>query len=684
MDIHEAQERIVRLRKLIDYHRTLYHTFDSPEISDEAFDSIKNELEELEHRFPDLVAPDSPTQKVGGKPLDAFKKVPHRAPMLSLTDAFSEDEMHEWIDRVENFLGVEIHATKKNSHAFYCELKIDGLAIELTYEHGVLVQGATRGDGMIGEDITQNIMTIPAIPHTLTQLGEIPIPAYLVVRGEVFITKDELARINKEQERHGLKLFANTRNLAAGSIRQLDPTVAASRKLQSFQYDIVEGATTKTHEERHKLLASWGFSINNHNRAVAAISDVFAFRHYWDTHREKLPYEIDGIVVFINDVAFFDRAGVIGKAPRAAIAYKFSPRQATTIVEAVTMQVGRTGVITPVAILKPIAVSGVTITHATLHNFDEIKRLGLKIGDTVVVTRSGDVIPKITGVISDLRSGKEKNISIPRTCPVDDAPLVREGVFVRCSNPRCGAKNRNLIVHFASRGAFDIRGLGDKIVDRFLDEGLIAGPADIFMLKEGDIAVLERFGEKSARNLIEHIKKAKTISVERFLYALGILHVGEETARTLARHIPHRGVTATVAHVVSSIASMSIDRLRELSDVGDVVARSIYEWFSDAHNKHLCERLHQAGLTLTFSAIRATGLFAGERVCLTGTLVALSRQEAKEIIEREGGHAHSDVGSSTTLVIAGMHPGSKLTRAKQKGIPVWDEKQFLKKIGRGI
>lgn len=678
----QAEQRIISLRKLIDYHRALYHTFDSPEISDEAFDSLKNELQDLEYRFPDLVTVHSPTHTIGGKPLDAFVKVRHSMPMLSLTDAFSEDEVFQWLDRVENFLGNSFSNSnnKKTQKLFYCELKIDGLAIELIYEKGKLVQGSTRGDGIVGEDITQNIMTISGIPHAITQLGNVPVPEHLVVRGEIFITKDELVRINKEQEKAGLKLFANTRNLAAGTVRQLDPRVAAGRNLSSFQYDIVVGATTKTHEERHKLLASWGFSVNDHNRSAQSLRDVFAFRNYWDSHRDSLSYEIDGIVIFVNDVSLFDRAGVVGKAPRAAIAYKFSPRQATTIVEGVRMQVGRTGVITPVAVLRPVTVSGVTITNATLHNFDEIKRLGLKIGDTVVVTRSGDVIPKITSVITQLRTGKEKIISVPRVCPVDGAPITRDGVFIRCSHPRCGAKNRNLILHFASRGAFDIRGLGDKVVDRLLDEGLISGPADIFSLHEGDIAALDRFGEKSAHNLISNIRKAKTISVERFIYALGILHVGEETARTISRYIRHHKPTLSICDLCRIISSFDSGRLQELRDVGDVVARSIVKWFSDSYNKRLLQSLDRAGVCLTFSPVRSDGLFSGVFVCLTGTLSTFSRQEVKEFIEQQGGHIHSDIGNSTTLVIAGEHPGSKLARAKEKGIPIWDEKRFLEKI----
>ena len=390
--------------------------------------------------------------------------------MLSFDDAFSEKEMEEWLERLNNYLGydaIERNKNKKESF-FYCELKLDGLAIELVYDKGELVLGATRGDGTTGEDVTQNVKTISTIPHELTQMGEWKIPKHLIVRGEILVSKKELERINKEQEKKGLKPFANVRNLAAGSIRQLDPKIAASRKLESFQYDVVTDCGQKNHQEEHKMLASWGFSINPYNRPAKTLKEVYEIREHWQKNGKSLDYDIDGIVVIVNDNTIFDAAGTIGKAPRAAIAYKFSPHEASAVVKDVIVQVGRTGILTPVAVLKPVEVGGVTITHSTLHNFDEIKRLGLKIGDTVIVTRSGDVIPKITHVYKELRTGKEKEIKIPSKCPVDGSPVKRDGVFVKCSNPRCGAMNRNLIIHFATRDAFNIRGLGDKIVDRFL------------------------------------------------------------------------------------------------------------------------------------------------------------------------------------------------------------------------
>lgn len=705
MTKEEIKNRIKKLRKLIDYHGKLYYTFDEPVLSDSAYDALRKELEKLEKKHPELTLSNSPTQKIGGKPLDKFVKVLHKFPMFSFNDAFSEKEVDEWLKRLENYLGeTQINADKpridtdvkkinvclsqnqnKSIPLFYCELKIDGLAIELIYENGKLIQGATRGDGKIGEDITQNIMNIELIPKELVQLDKWEVPKKLVIRGEIFISLKEFEKINKEQEKNGQKLYANTRNLAAGSVRQLDPVISASRKLQSFQYDVVEGLDVKTHDEKHKILASWGFNINKHNKTAKNLKEVFEFRDYWDKHRQNLDYEIDGVVVILNNNDLFDKAGVVGKAPRGAIAYKFSPRQATTIVEDIKIQVGRTGVLTPVANLKPVEVCGVIISHATLHNFDEIERLDVKIGDTVVVERSGDVIPKIIQVIKELRPQNAKKIFLPKKCPVDGASLIREGVLLKCSNPRCGAKNRNLIIHFVSRLAFNIRGLGDKIVDRFLDEGLIAGPADIFSLKKGDISSLERFGEKSADNLIKEVEKAKEITLEKFIYAIGILHVGEETAKSLAMLLQKRNKEKNQIYIVPKqilniFSEISVEELRDVNDIGEVVAKSVCGWFLDQHNIKMMEDLDDLGVVTKVAKDKKGGIFKGFYVCLTGSLNSMSRQRAKEIIEKNGGHSQSDVTQKTNILIAGEDPGSKLKKAQEFGIEIWDEKRFLNKI----
>ena len=697
-DKQRARERMEKLRKFINYHRTLYHTFDTPLVSDEAFDTLKNELEELEYKYPEFVTKTSPTQIVGGRPLDKFVKVKHETPMLSFDDAFSQTEMEEWMERLENYLGKSLTDTdgtqvnterglhksvpsrQKSASLFYCELKLDGLAIELVYDNGELVLGATRGDGATGEDVTQNVKTIPTIPQKLSQMGEWKIPKHLVVRGEILVSKKELFRINEEQGKKGLKPFANVRNLAAGSIRQLDPKIAASRKLESFQYDVVTDCGQVTHEEEHKMLASWGFTINSYNRPAKNFKEVFDFREYWEKHRESLDYDIDGIVAIINDNSIFDAAGVIGKAPRAAIAYKFSPRQASTVVEDVIVQVGRTGILTPVAVLRPVEVGGTTITHSTLHNFDEIKRLGLKIGDTVIVTRAGDVIPKIIHVYKELRTGKEKEVKIPKICPVDGAPVKRDGVFVKCSNPKCGAVNRNLIIHFATRDAFDIRGLGEGIVDRFLDEGLISGPADIFTLQKGDISALERFGEKSAQNLIDQIQKSKKISLDRFIYALGVPNIGQETAKALAKKFMSSGKKISINEFENYFKKISAEDLEEIEDIGPKVALSIKEWFADRYDDALLKKLDKGGVEIIGYHEKTRGVFAGLNICLTGSLESMSRPRAKEIIQNSGGHFDSDVTHKTNILVAGADPGSKLEKAKKLGIEIWDEKVFLEKM----
>ncbi|MEW6616864.1 MAG: NAD-dependent DNA ligase LigA [Patescibacteria group bacterium] len=673
----EIRERIIKLQKLIEYHRMLYYTFDTPEISDAAFDALNNELKTFEKTHPELIKDNLVTQRVGGSILEKFEKVSHETPMLSFNDAFSEEEMYEWQERVKNYLASR--GEKEGDKGFYCELKIDGLAIELQYQGGILIQGSTRGDGYIGEDITENIKTIPTIPKTLTQLGKWPIPQNLTVRGEIFITKKELLRINKEQEKKGLKPFVNTRNLAAGSVRQLDSSITALRKLNSFQYDIATKTDFPivTHEEKHKILASWGFVINPHDKKVKSLEEVFRFRNMWEKKRDGLEYEIDGIVVIENNNIVFERGGVVGKAPRAAIAYKFSPREATTIVEEIKIQVGRTGVLTPVAELRPVFVGGVTITHATLHNYDEIRRLGVKIGDTVIVNRAGDVIPKIVRVLPELRTGREKIFKMPTRCPADGGKIIEEGALYRCANTTCGARHKEQLYHFVSRGAFDIRGLGQKVVDRFLDEGLISDASDIFVLKKGDIAVLERFGEKSADNIIREIETKKHITIPRFLYSLGILHVGEETARLLAeKTCEGRGVQSP-KDIFSVISKLSKDSLQQIPDIGPKVAESIFSWFSQEKNKKLIEKFDTIGIRFIKEKKNKEKKLFGKTFVFTGTLSSLEREEAKERVRSLGGEASETVSSKTSFVVAGEHPGSKIEKAKKLGVKILNEKEFL-------
>ncbi len=674
----EAKARIEQLKKLINKYRYSRLVLNKELVSPSVEDSLKKELFDLEQKFPEFITPDSPSQRVGGQPLKQFKKVRHEVPMLSFNDAFSEEDMMAWLERLENYLG------RKVKLDFYCELKIDGLAIELVYENGILVQGSTRGDGVIGEDVTQNLKTIEAIPLKL-QPPSYKFPPRLVVRGEVFLTKKEFERINREQKKKGEKVYANPRNVAAGSVRQLDPKITASRRLDSFEYAIVTDVGQKTHEEEHEILHKLGFRTNSNNKRLTSLQEVFQFRNYWEKHRDKLPYEIDGIVVILNDNKLFEAAGVIGKAPRAAIAYKFSPREATTRIKNIKVQVGRTGALTPVAELEPVEVGGVTISHASLHNYDEVQRLGVKVGDTVIISRAGDVIPQVTKVLKDLRTGREKEFKMPIHCPVDGSPIVKEGAIHRCSNSRCGARHRESLYHFVSRSAFDIRGLGPKIIDRFMDEGLISDAADIFTLKEGDIAVLERFGEKSAKNIVAEVKEKSRLTLPRFLYSLGILHVGEETAQLLSQQITNSKLQITKpTDVLKVFQKLSLENLQAIRDIGPVVAKSIYEWFREPQNIKLLEKLDKVGIRITSYQLPVTkAKLSGLNFVLTGSLASMTRDEAKEKIRSLGGNVSENVSKKTDYVVVGSEPGSKYEKAKKLGVKIIDEKEFLILLKRG-
>ena len=696
MNKEEAKKRIEKLRKEIDHYRYLYHVLDKEEISAEALDSLKKELFDLEQQYPDLITPDSPTQRVGGKPLKEFKKVKHPTPMLSFNDCFSREDMIAWEKRFMDFLGGKVHQSEK---FYYCELKFDGLAMEFHYEDGIFVCGATRGDGYVGEDVTQNIKTIEAIPLRLFDKEEVienlkkegldhivkkiekNFPKKIVARGEVIMHKKELERLNQEQIKKGLKPFANPRNAAAGSVRQLDPKITASRKLDSYAYSLVTDFGQKTHEEEHIILKALGFKINPYSKPAKNLEEVFEFHDYWAKHRDKLPYEIDGVVVILNNEEDFNRAGYVGKAPRAAIAYKFALKQATTIVEDIIVQVGRTGVLTPVAILKPVNVGGVTISRSTLHNFEEIKRLGLKIGDTVIVGRAGDVIPQILQVLPDLRTGKEKEFQIPKRCPMCNSPIIKEegGIIYRCSNKKCFAITRRSLYHFVSKGAFDMVGVGPKIIDRLLEENLIRDAADLFELEEGDLMVLERFGEKSAKNIIEAIQSHKKINLARFIYALGILHVGEETADVLATYLLKIKNIKRPKDLLEAMKKVSQKDLESIEDIGPKVAESIKSWFEEKNNQKLLEKLDKVGIEIEKPETVSLKL-KGKTFVLTGTLSTMTREEAKERIKRLGGKVSSSVSAQTDFVVAGAEPGSKYDKAKELGVKIIDEKEFLEMI----
>ncbi len=684
MNKKEAEKRAQKLRKAIKKHRYNYHVLDKEEISQEALDSLKKELFDIETRFPELITPDSPTQRVGGEPLDKFEKVEHFSPMMSLQDAFSEEDLSDWKKRIERFGGEEVGD-------FFCEHKVDGLALELVYRDSVLTTASTRGDGIIGEDVTENVKTIEAIPLKLRspenfssdELKLSDHPGWrdkksVVIRGEAYISEDQFLKINKKREREGEKSYANPRNLAAGSIRQLDPKIVAERKLSFFAYgmsaDLKEEETTtpfkaETHQKEHLMLRALGFKTTEEKRCKK-ISEVVEFRNEAIKKRENLNYEIDGVVVAVNSNKLFEKLGVTGKAPRGAIAYKFPLKKSTTVVEDIKIQIGRSGNATPVAILRPVEIGGVTVSRASLHNQDEIERLDVRVGDTVVVGRAGDVIPYVVEVVKEMRSGEEEKFEFPDTCPVCESPLVREPgeAAHKCTGNDCVAKKREYLSYFVSKAAFDIDGLGEKVIFQLMEEGLVSEPADIFNLKKGDLVPLERFAEKAADNLIEAIEESKEISFADFIYSLGIENVGERTAVELARLFKD----------VEDLKKADKEELLRIDDIGPVVAENIVDWFDDDKNKKMISDLLQAGVIIKKEKEKAN--LKGKRIVFTGGLKNFTRSEAKKRVIKAGGKVSSSVSEDIDYLVVGENPGSKLDLAKEKGVTVIDEEKFKKII----
>lgn len=656
----EAALRIKKLRQAIDTYRYNYHVLNRLEISEAALDSLKHELYTLEQQHPELIAPDSPTQRVAGKALSAFKKVTHAIPMLSIEDAFSREEVEEWLTRIQ----------KLKPHApfdFYAELKMDGLAVSLVYEDGALVYGATRGDGRIGEDVTHNLKTIEAIPLTLRK----KIRARVEIRGEVFMTKTQLEKLNRQLKKKGEPELANPRNAAAGSIRQLDPKIAAERGLSFFGYSIMGDLGTTTHEEAHEMLRRFGVPTNPHERYCKTLDEVAMFHEEMRKKREKLDYWFDGIVVNVNDDMLFESLGVVGKTPRAILAWKYPAEQGTTVVRQIMVSVGRTGALTPVAVMNPVKLAGTTVTHASLHNEDEIKRLGLKIGDSVIVEKAGDVIPKILHVLPKLRTGTEKTFHMPVKCPMCGSPVHRkEGeVATMCTNRTCFAQELANILHFAA--AADIRGLGEKIAEQLLQCGLAREPAELYTLTSDDLLGLEGFAEVSSKKLVDEIQSHHKMQLDRFINGLGIRHVGEETARDIATHFGS----------FEKIREATKEDLLAVDGIGEIVANSVTNFFRDARQKHRVDRLlKQVTPSIESKKSKLTGPFAGTTWVLTGTLDSISREEAKEKIRALGGNVAESVSKKTTYVVAGEHPGSKYDKAKQLGVEILDEKEFLKKL----
>ena len=697
MNKEETKKRIGNLRKVIDHHRYLYHVLDRQEISDAALDSLKKELFDLELEYPELITPDSPTQRIGGKPLKEFKKVKHidsggnEARMNSLNDVFSPSELMEWGERLRRNLD------KSNLGDFYSDLKMDGLAIELVYEDGLLIQASTRGDGLFGEDVTQNIKTIEAIPLHL-ELGKTDFPNKLIVRGEVFLTKKEFARINAEQKKHGEKIYANPRNVAAGSIRQLNPKITASRKLSFYAYSIVGqteenfpakggsasgGRKYPTHDNEYRILNELGIPTNPEGKVCGSLDEVIKFYESIEQKRDKLPHEIDGIVVSLNNNEKYQRAGIVGKAPRGAVAFKFAPNEAETVVEDIIVQVGRTGTLTPVAVLRPVRIGGVTVSRATLHNLDEIKRLGVRKGDTVIVDRAGDVIPNVKQVIKEMRIGKEKEFHMPKKCRVCDSLIEQLSgqVAFKCTNKNCPAIKREAIYHFVSRKAFDIDGVGPKIIDQLMESGLIFDVADLFRLKKEDLLNLERFAEKSAENTINAIQSKKRVGLNKFIYSLGIEHVGEETAFVLARKFSAQGGPVSGWRKLDNISGASLEELQNVPDIGPIVAQSIYDWFQKTYNRKLINKFKKIGIHIIEEKMtKESTKFVGKSFVVTGSLESLTREQAQDRIRELGGDVSSSVSKETDYVVAGSSPGSKYDKAKKLGIKIIDEKEFLKMI----
>jgi len=666
------RHRAEQLRREIEHHRHLYHVLDRQEISDAALDSLKHELSEIEDQFPELRTPDSPTQRVGGAPLPELKPVRHDVRMLSLEDAFSPDELRQWEQRWQKLAG-------RAKAEYLVDLKLDGLAMSLVFERGIFVRATTRGDGSVGEDVTQNVRTIESVPLRLNlEAAEIPKSARqdirrgrVEIRGEVVMLKRDFERLNERQRRAGQPEFANPRNVAAGSIRQLDPKLAASRKLTFYAWELVTDLGQPTLSASYEILKSMGVKVNPFARICRSLADVETVHAETFQRRERLAFWIDGLVVKINDRRLYDRLGVVGKTPRAAIAYKFPAEQVTTLVEGIQFQVGRTGAVTPVAHLRPVQVAGTTVSRATLHNLDEIRRLDVRIGDTVILQKAGDIIPDVVQVLKNLRPAGSKVMPAPSGCPVCGRKLERrEGeVIVYCPFPDCPARQRESLYHFVSKKALDIDGLGPSTIDVLIDEGLVRSPQDFFRLRAKQLEGLPLFAETKAEKLIRSIDRSRSVPLDRFIYSLGIRHVGEQTAVDLAHHF----------RSLDRFIEASVEALASVPNIGSVVAKSIAAFFLDPVHRRNLSALRRE-LTIR-SAPRPTGTqLRGKVVVVTGTLETLSREVAHEKIRTAGGTVGTSVGRSTAYLVVGQKPGSKLAQAEKLGIPVLTEQEFLRMV----
>lgn len=665
----DLEKKIASLREKIRHHEYLYYVLDQPEIDDAEFDKLMRQLKDLEAEQPGLITPDSPTQRVGGKPREGFVKVAHSSPMLSLDNTYNEEELRDWERRVHELSG-------RKDVDYVCELKLDGMSLALIYEDGKLVRGITRGDGSVGEDVTLNIRTVRSIPLSIPKekLKHAGMPQNFEVRGELLMPTAAFKKVNEERERKGLATFANPRNFTAGTVRQLDANITAERRMDFFPYILMQNG--RTYFDRHSktldALEKAGFKVNPNHQLVHSMEEVWTFIQEWAAKRDSLPYEIDGIVIKVDRTSLQDELGFTGKAPRWAIAYKYAARGGVTKLENVRWQVGRTGKLTPVAELAPVAIGGTTVRNATLHNMDEIERLGVKIGDWVRVERGGDVIPKVVEVDPQHPRG-EKEIVAPENCPVCGTKIVRtEGeVDYRCVNANCPAKLQGTILHFASRGIMNIDGMGDALVNQLTETGLVKNIADIYQLTKKDLLSLDRMGDKSAENILNEITNSKSQPLERVIYGLGIRMVGERTAQFLAEHFGS----------MEALEKASVEELQDVNEVGPRIAESIVEFFSIAANRKLIDRLHAAGLTLTGQKKERGTKLAGKIFVLTGTLAHFTRDEARKLIEDAGGKVTGSVSKKTDYVVAGADAGSKLDKAKDLGVAVIDEKELKRLVG---
>jgi DNA ligase (NAD+) len=664
----EIKTRIDKLRDQVDDLRHRYHVLNDPKVTDEVYENLMKELSRLEEQHPEFMSPDSPTQRVGGKALDKFVKIKHPTPMLSLNNAFSKEDLEAWEKRLTKLLS----ESEQKQLDYFCEVKFDGLSISLEYENGVFVRGSTRGDGVVGEDVTQNLKTIQSIPLKIKDKRSIE------VRGECVMPKKVWEKINKQQEKEGKPTFANPRNAAAGSVRQLDPKMAAERKLDFFAWDIANNLNDlETHEQEHKYLDELGFKVFKHQSYAKNIDQAFLYIEETEKIREDLPFGMDGVVVSVNKLSLHSKLGVIGKAPRFSIAYKYPAEQATTVVRNILVNVGRTGALTPLAMFEPTFVAGSTISKATLHNMDQIERLDVRIGDTVVIQKAGDVIPEVVEALVKLRTGKEKKFKMPERCPVCGGKVEKREIGEKggthstayfCSNPKCTAKNRRGMQHFVN--AFEIMAVGPKILDRFKEDGLISDAADLFTLEKEDIEGLERFGEKSAENIIASIKEHSKVSFPRFIYALGILHVGEQTSEDIASHFG----------TLPKLMKASLDEINELENIGPIIAKSIYEYFQQKENILFVEKLLKNGVKITAAPKPVSNKLSGKTFVITGSLDSMSRDDAKKKIKELGGKTAESVSKQTSYVVVGADPGSKLEKAEKLGVEILDEDKFLKLI----